>query len=224
MKLVAPALYLLITSFSAGVPNTGGAQAIPSALPVKVLSQSPADSTTNLQIICLFRSSPQNTLHGSLIEIDDKLHGTLHEIRTPALFSGELGETVLITPPPGTLAAKRLLIVGLGDSQTFTPERMRLVGKVAFIEADRLGVAHPFFAPTILDGGVTGFTTDRVSYQAVLGFLDGLATEQMLQREGAAPVSTVVDFTFLAGLKHAPATRAGVDKALGKAAANNPNE
>ena len=156
--------------------------------------------------------------------MDDKLHGTLHKIRTPALFSGELGETVLITPPPGTLVAKRLLIVGLGDSQTFTSERMRLAGKVAFIEADRLDVAHPFFAPTILDGGVTGFTADRVSYQVVLGFLDGLATEQMLQREGAAPASTVVGFALLAGLKHAPATQAGVDKALGKAAANNPNE
>ena len=222
MKLVAPALYLLITSFSAGVPNTGGAQAIPSALPVKVLSQSPADSTTNLQIICLFRSSPQNTLHGSLIEADDKLHGTLHQVRSPALFAGELGETILLTPPPGTLAARRLLIIGLGDSQTFTPERMRFVGKIAYGEAERLGVAHPFFAPTVLDGGVTGFATDQVSYQVVLGIRDAVATEQVLQNKGAAPKPVVVDFTFLAGVKYAPVTQTGVDRALGKSATKQP--
>jgi len=40
-------------------------------------------------------------------------------------------------------------MVGLGDSQTFTPERMELVGASCYREASRLGVLIPFFAPTI---------------------------------------------------------------------------
>jgi hypothetical protein len=37
----------------------------------------PAETTTELQVICLFRSSPENTLHGSLLELNEKLKGLL---------------------------------------------------------------------------------------------------------------------------------------------------
>ena len=116
--------------------------------------QSPAETKTDLQIFCLFSSSPTNPLHGSLIEINEKLHGLLDQLRTAGLLNGDLGETILLTPPAGTIAAEKLLIIGLGDSSSFTPARMYLVGKIALREANRLGVAHPYFAPTILDGGV----------------------------------------------------------------------
>src|ERR1035438_4638946 len=43
-------------------------------LPIRVLVQSPADTVTALQVICLFQSSPSNTLHGSLSEINAKLN------------------------------------------------------------------------------------------------------------------------------------------------------
>jgi len=209
----APLLLMLSLASSIGMAQSGEAP----TLPVRVLSQSPADSVTDLQIFCLFRSSPVNALHGALVETDDKLHGILHELRLPTLFEGELGETVLLTPPPGTLAAKRVLIIGLGDSQTFTPERMHLVGKIAMTEAERLGVAHPFFAPTVLDGGVTRYTTDQMAFQVVRGFRDALATERLLRSKGAAGDPVVVDFTYLAGVKFAATTQSGVDQALGKA-------
>jgi hypothetical protein len=35
-------------------------------LPIRILAQSPADTTTEPQAICLFRSSPDIRLHGSL--------------------------------------------------------------------------------------------------------------------------------------------------------------
>src|ERR1700722_2199096 len=91
-----------------------------SPIPVQILAQSPADTTTDLQVICLFRSSPANTLHGSLLEMNQKLQGLLDRIRNPNLFRGELGESILLTPPKSQLGAKRLLIIGLGDSQTFS--------------------------------------------------------------------------------------------------------
>lgn len=187
-----------------------------SVLPVKVLVQSPAETKTELQIFCLFRSSPENKLHGSLVEINDKLHGLLDQVRKAELFGGELGETILLTPSVGSLAAKRVLIIGLGDSATFTPERLYLVGKIAMREANRLGVAHPFFAPTVLDGGVTKFTTGEVAGQVVRGFRDALATESVLRAGSAVKPLAVVDFTFLAGAAHAAETQSGIDRALGK--------
>jgi len=46
---------------------------------------------TDLQVICLFRSSPVNTLHGSLSEVNERLHGLLDRVRNPELFRRELG-------------------------------------------------------------------------------------------------------------------------------------
>jgi len=153
----------------------------------------------------LFRSEPRNTLHGSLIELNTKLHGLLDNVRKPSVFGGEWGETYLITPPDGTIQARKLLLIGLGDSQTFEPERMKLVGSIAYQEASHLGVAHPFFAPTILDGGVTTFSTGQVSEQVTLGFLHAALD--------AHHESTIQDVTYLAGASHVQSTQSGIDKA-----------
>jgi hypothetical protein len=104
-----------------------------------------------------------NTLHASPTEKNEKLKGLLDRVRKPDLFRGELGETLLLAPPARSLSAKKLLIIGLGDSQTFSPQRMQLVGEILYNEASRLGVAHTYFAPTILDGGVSKFTTGEVA-------------------------------------------------------------
>ncbi|MGA2984853.1 MAG: M17 family peptidase N-terminal domain-containing protein [Terriglobia bacterium] len=182
--------------------------------PVRVLVQSPADSVTDLQVICLFQSTPSNTLHGSLIEINGKLNGLLDRIRKPSMFRGELGETMLIIPPAGSLNARKLLVIGLGDSETFTPQRMELVGSILYGEANRLGVAHPFFAPTILDGGVTKFETGQVSEHVVSGFLRGARTERALTDAGALHGQAIQDLTFLAGPAHATDTQRGIERAI----------
>src|SRR5271155_2109828 len=64
----------------------------------------------NLQTICLFASAPEHALHGSLLEMNEKLKGRLEQIRKPALFRAELGDTIAVAAPPGSLGAKRLLI------------------------------------------------------------------------------------------------------------------
>jgi hypothetical protein len=213
---VAPAIAISIELFSAQAStaqaSTPASTGLP-VLPVTVLVQSPAETKTDLQILCLFRSTPANSLQGALLETNERLHGVLDQLRKPGLFDGELGETVLLTPASGTLAAKRLLIIGLGDSSTFNPTRMRMVGKIAYREAQRLGVAHPFFAPTVLDGGVTTYTTGQVAEQVVLGFREAMATEAVLGAGNAAQPPVVADFVYLAGSKHAADTQDGIARA-----------
>jgi hypothetical protein len=181
---------------------------------MRVLVQSPAETATNLQVICLFESSPLNTLHGSLAEMNEKLQGLLDRVRKPELFRGELGETLLIVPPKDSLHAKKLLIIGLGDSQGFSPRRMQLVGEIVYDEASRLGVPHPFFAPTILDGGVGKFATGEVAEQVIAGFLRALATGKLLKDGGVSQSQPVSALTFLAGAKNAENTRQGIERAL----------
>jgi len=208
---------LLLAGLAAAQP---AAVDIPnSPVPIQILAQSPADTKTDLQIICLFRSTPANTLHGSLLETNSKLTGLLDRIRKQDLFRGELGETLLIAPPAHdlkarSLEAKRLLIIGLGDSGTFAPERMQLVGEIVYWEAGRLGVAHPFFAPTILDGGVNKFSTGQVAEQVIAGFLRASATNSVLEASHAAPGPRVSALTFLAGAKNVASTREGIEKAI----------
>jgi hypothetical protein len=183
-------------------------------IPMHILIQSPVETHTDLQVICLFSSSPANTLHGSLVEANDKLKGLLERVRSPSLFRGELGETLLLAPPRDSLGARKLLIIGLGDSETFSPQRMQLVGEIVYAEASRLGVAHPFFAPTILDGGVTKFTTGEISEQVIGGFLRAAETDKVIKDADASAGHSVTALTFLAGPRYASNTREGIEKAI----------
>ncbi len=186
-------------------------------MPIRVLVQSPADTTTDLQVICLFRSSPLNQLHGSLIETNEKLNGLLDRIRDPDRFRGVLGETLVMTPPTGSLGAHRLLIIGLGDTQSFSPQCMQLIGEILYAEASRLGVARPFFAPTILDGGVNKFTTGEVAEQVIGGFLRAAALDRLLRGQNLSDGKPVVALTYLAGAKNLDSTRAGIERAVAAA-------
>jgi hypothetical protein len=191
-------LYLLLLAVASNLANVdaAGAQTRPAEfpianapLPVRVLIQSPADTETELQIICLFESVPANVLHGSLAEIDEKLKGLLVALRKPDLFRGELGETILIAPPVGGLAARRLLIIGLG-------------------------IKHPFFAPAILDGGVTKINSGETAESFLSGFLRALRTEKVLVGTSESTGRAVEDLTFLAGPTHATDTQHGLERAV----------
>lgn len=186
-------------------------------IPMEILVESPADTDTELQVICLFVSSPATPLHGSLAEANDKLMGLLERVRSPNLFRGELGETLLLAPPKGSLRARKLLIIGLGDSPTFSPRRMQLVGEILYTEASRLGVAHPFFAPTILDGGVSKFTTGQISEQVITGFLRAAETTKVIENAKASAAQGVTALTYLAGPQHANDTRMGIENGISAA-------
>jgi len=181
---------------------------------IRVLAQSPAETDTQLQAICLFRSDPANQLHASLAEINEKLNGLLDQIRKPNLFAGETGETLLLTPRPGTLRAKALLLIGLGDSSNFDPGRMDMVGAIVYQEAIRLGVSKPYFAPTILDGGVSKFPTGQVAGRVLAGFARAARTDELIRDSGMGRGGTIQSLTFLAGATHLADTLEGIKRAI----------
>jgi hypothetical protein len=216
LKVAASALMIALCVAAQTAPTV--VDVANATVPIQIMAKSPADTATDLQVICLFRSEPGNTLHGSLIEINDKLKGLLDRVRKPELFAGELGETLLIAPPNAPhnsgLAAKKLLVIGLEDSAIFSPGRMQLVGEVLYRESSNLGVAHPFFAPTVLDGGVAKFTTGQVAEQVIRGFLRAAQTDKLLRDAGAWGGSRVTALTYLAGAKNMDSTREGIERAI----------
>jgi hypothetical protein len=80
-----------------------------------------------------------------------------------------------------------------------------------------MGVAHPYFAPTVLDGGVTKFATGEVGEQVVGGFLRAMATDKALRAVNASAGIAIEKLTFLAGAKNVSSTRAGIEKAIAAA-------
>jgi hypothetical protein len=102
--------------------------------------------------------------------LNEKPEGLLDAIRVPDSFRGDLGETIVLVSPRGSLEANKLLIIGLGDSETYTPKRMDLVGSIVFREANRMGIRHPFFALTALDGGVLNLTLVKPRNSSVQAF------------------------------------------------------
>ncbi len=213
--------FLLILAALSSPAQTHPAIAEPQTLtvsnasfPIDVLVESPAVTKTDLQAICLFQSDPSHTFHGSLMEIDQKLGGLLSQIHKSNLFSGALGETLLIAPEPGTIPARRLLLIGLGDLESFSPDREQQVGFIFFEEAERLGISHPYFAPTVLDGGKSGTDTGDVAQQFLSGFLRAKAIQDLLKHAGVAAGTSPGRLTFLAGPTHAANTRDGLARAF----------
>jgi hypothetical protein len=88
---------------------------------------------------------------------------------------------------------------------------MQLVGEVLYAEAGRIGVTHPFFAPTILDGGVNKFTTGEVAEQVSAGFLRADAINKLVRATGGSGVAAL---TYLAGEKNFGSTREGIERAV----------
>jgi hypothetical protein len=116
------------------------------------------------------------------------------------------------------MSAKKLLIIGLGDSESFDARRMQIVGSIAYQESIILNARHPFFAPTILDGGVTKFPTGDVAEQFMDGFLRAARTSGILRSAGASAGREPGALTFLAGAAHAQDTERGIEKAVAEAA------
>ena len=91
---------------------------------------------------------------------------------------------------------------------------MLLVGEMPYHETSRLGVARRPSALTIIDGGVTQFTTGQVSNEVITGFLRAATIARFLQAANASASPEVDALTYLAGPQHAGDTRDGIERAI----------
>src|SRR5262245_41284784 len=172
----------------------------PHKLLIKVRMEGPYTADVPLQIVCYFKHKPagDKTL-GAAAELDKELGGVIAALRNRGEFTGELLETVSLTPPPGTIKAKRLLLIGMGDEEALSLERMEQIGRAALREAAKLGTKRVAFAPLIRDQGNAKLAAGDVGRAVLRGALLAYDTEKRLQKEGLASEFTLESWSQEAG-------------------------
>ena len=180
-----------------------------------VRMEGPYTADVPLQVVCYFKHRPEGDVtKGAAIELDERLGGVVAALRDRGEFAGEPLETVLLTPPAGSIKARRLLLIGLGDEASLTVGRMEAVGRVALREAARLGVDRAAFAPLLRDQGDDRLAVGEVERAVVGGVLSAYETEKRLQEQGLAPAWDLERWQVEAGPAFFDETVVGVRRAI----------
>ncbi len=173
----------------------------PNKVTVKVRMEGPYTADVPLQVVCYFKYTPDGAkrMSGAPVELDKHLGGVIGSLRERGEFKGDDLETLLLTPPEGSIKAKALLLIGLGDEVTLSLDKMERVGRVAIREAARLRVRKVAFAPLIRDQGSSKFGTGDVAGAVLRGVLLGYDTEKRLQKESFASAYVLDEWRQEAG-------------------------
>src|SRR5882724_6654195 len=172
----------------------------PLGIALSVKMDGPYMEAADLQLICLFKHKASgDTYQGAAKDTDAHLHGLLSALRNRNEFVGELGETILFTPPRDSIPAKRFMVIGLGEEKDVSLDSLRLVGRIAAREAVRLKAKHVAWAPVIRDEGSTTIDVGQGDRAFVEEMLAAYDTEKRLQAQGLAPKFSIDSFVIEAG-------------------------
>ncbi len=181
-------------------PKETAVGAKPLGIAFSVKMTGPYAQDADLQIICAFKhKAAGDTYQGAMKDFDAKVGGLLSSARNRGEFVGDVGESFLFAPPAGSIPAKLLLVIGLGDEPALSLETLRIVGRVAAREAVRLKAKRVAWAPVIRDEGNTAIDVgegDRAFVESVLSAYD---TELRLQAQGLTEKFTVSEWIVEAG-------------------------
>jgi Cytosol aminopeptidase family, N-terminal domain len=175
----------------------------PHGLTVKVRVQVPQEQEADLLFLCFFKHKEKGDRVLDVIEkFDERLGGLIASLRNRGEFGGNELETILIVPPPGSIKAKRLMLIGLGEEEKLSLATMRRIGTVAMREAARLGVKTTAFGAAIRDQGNTEYPTGDVAREVIEGAILAFDTEKRLQKEGLGAGLALEEWILLAGPKY----------------------
>jgi hypothetical protein len=169
--------------------------------------QGPSAQVSELQVACVFEYTEGDIFKSppalpaavnGLVHLDHDMKGLLTEIRKSGKFLGHQYETLLLTPAKGTIGGKRLLLIGLGDRNKFTPELMTGVGAVALREALKLGVANFALASDLKDAGIDS-PTALVAGNVVRGIFQAYRAQVWLQDKQLSSIKPINKVILLAG-------------------------
>ncbi|GAA4917136.1 M17 family peptidase N-terminal domain-containing protein [Mucilaginibacter defluvii] len=171
------------------------------------LVQGPSSTTADLQVACVFEYTEGDiytappalpaSLNG-LVHLDEALKGQLTEIRKTGRFDGRYLTTFYLDLPPGTIAGKKLLLIGLGDRARFDEAIMTGVGRVAAREALKLGVRNFALATDIKDAGISSKTA-LVQTNVAKGIVAEYRSQSSLRSRGLTKFQPLSEVFLLAG-------------------------
>lgn len=182
--------------------------AVPQRLPIghadgvdfDVVAWGPAQADVDFSVACMFEHELDGaSVAGGLLGLDNALGGQLTALRASGAFRAQSMETLLISLPPAAIAARAVLVIGLGAPETLDGDRLRRATRVAMREAIRHGARSLAFAPSVLDGGHTDNAGLDMPRMMLDGMLGALHAEHALAQTGLAPPPSVQQCTFDVG-------------------------
>lgn len=192
----------------------------PHGLKVSVKMIGPYSQSADLQIVCAFQhKAGGDTYIGAMKDLDDKLGGLLSSLRNRGEFAGALGETILLTPPKGSIVAQRLLVIGLGEEKDLSLDTLKLIGRIAAREAVALQAKHVAFAPVIRDQGNNTIDVGAGDRNFIENVILAYDTEKRLQAQSLAPAFQIEDLTIEAGPTYFADASKQVQSGIGDASA-----
>jgi hypothetical protein len=169
----------------------------PNDLKVTVRVSKPQDQEADVLFLCVFRQS-QFIL--AIQDFDDALGGLISTVRKRGEFRGDELETILISnPPKKSMAAKQLMLIGLGEKDKQTPQLMRRIGTATLREAVRIGAKRAAFAAALIDQGSPKLKVEDVGYEVLQGAMLAFDTEKRLHNEGLVSAPALEEWVYLAG-------------------------
>ena len=184
--------------------------------------QGPSAQVSDLQVTCVFEYTEGDIFNSppalpaalnGLVHLDQDMKGLLTEIRKSGKFLGHANETLLITPPKGTIGGKNLLLIGLGNRNQFTAELMIGVGSVAMREALKLGVTNFAFASDLKDAGIDS-PTALVAGNVVKGVVLANRSEIYLREHNLSKTKKLEKVYLLAGPAFFEVAGGGIQAAI----------
>jgi hypothetical protein len=164
-----------------------------------VVAWGPAHAAVDLSVACMFEHELGAGMAGGLLALDDALGGQLSRLRAAGAFRAQPMETLLVTMPPPGVAARAVLVVGMGDPAALDGDVLRRACRVAMREAIRVGAVSMAFAPSVLDAGHTDNAALNMQEVMVDGMLGALRAEHMLAEAGLTHKPTLRHCTFDVG-------------------------
>ena len=170
-----------------------------------VVAWGPAHAAVDFSVACMFEHELGAGMAGGLLALDRALGGQLSRLRAAGAFGAQPMETLLVTMPPPGVAARAVLVIGMGDPAALDGDMLRRACRVAMREAIRHGAVSMAFAPSVLDAGHTDNAALDMQQVMLDGMLGALRAEHMLAEAGLAGAPALRHCTFDVG---APRLRA----------------
>jgi len=109
--------------------------------------------------------------------LNKAMHGAIVRLRSDGIFTGTSGETLFLSSPPAPIAAKGVLLLGLGPTGKSVASRTRRAIRSAANQAARLSGTHAAFAPARLKTGSARFNAAASTRAILCGVIDVLAAQ-----------------------------------------------
>src|SRR5262245_20081288 len=107
-------------------------------LTIATVQASPTEVQTPLLVLQLFERDKE--LSSAAAELDARTEGLLSRVLQGGDVTGKKDETLPLYPPPGSIGAERVMLVGVGKRADYTLERLRRAVGSAIRQAEKLGV------------------------------------------------------------------------------------